>query len=67
MKSVTERLADKFGGVWEFDREEMRWVCTDGSKVCRVLTGGVDEDRRPCPFFVYWMYWPSGLSYEITL
>jgi hypothetical protein len=57
MKSVTERLADKFGGTWEYDRKRGKWLCSDGREVGAQYHGA----RR------YWMFEPSGNYYRITL
>jgi len=67
MRSITERLADKFGGTWVYDRAANQWVCTDGSKVRRVHRGGCDENGEAMPGVAYWLHEPSGLSYEVTL
>jgi hypothetical protein len=58
MKSVTKRLADKFGGTWEYDRVWAMWRCSDGRSVVRLHA----DDG-----FDYWMHEPGGNSYEITL
>jgi hypothetical protein len=57
MKSVTERLADKFGGQWKFNPKRCEWVAVDGRVVWPRYLGV----RR------YWLFEPSGNSYEITL
>jgi hypothetical protein len=67
MKSVTERLADKFGGAWEYDRVWTMWRCTDGRTVVRVHRGGADESGEALAGAAYWLHEPGGNSYEITL
>ena len=54
MKSVTERLADKFGGEWQYDRHMARWVSMDGRVVYRMRAGWKLQE-------------PGGKYYEITL
>jgi len=67
MKSVTERLADKFGGLWWYDRALTQWICSDGRTVVRVHRGGVDENGEAMAGVAYWLHEPGGNSYEITL
>jgi len=67
MKSVTERLADKFGGAWEYDRALARWLGSNGCVVYRVHRGGFDENGEARIGTTYWLHEPGGNSYEITL
>jgi hypothetical protein len=68
MKSVTERLADKFGGTWEYDRVWTMWRCSDGRSVVRLHSDhGFDAEGKPVQFFAYWLHEPGGNHYEITL
>jgi len=64
MKSVSERLKDKFGGSWDFDQRTAQWSCSDGRVVVRAILA-IDEGGERVQRF--WMYEPSGVNYEVIV